>query len=176
MSDAQVADEKFLVLVNNLLASGEIPELFSDDEVDNIISTVRNEVKGAGIQDTRENCWKFFIDRVRRQLKVILCFSPVGNTLRVRGRKFPAVINCTSIDWFHEWPEEALMSVSTKFLNEEESIPTSIKKSIGQFISFVHQSVSEMSVTYLNNDKRYNYVTPKSFLELISLGTPKKDC
>ena len=129
MSDAQVADEKFLVLVNNLLASGEIPELFSDDEVDNIISTVRNEVKGAGIQDTRENCWKFFIDRVRRQLKVILCFSPVGNTLRVRGRKFPAVINCTSIDWFHEWPEEALMSVSTKFLNEEESIPTSIKKS-----------------------------------------------
>ena len=63
------------------------------------------------------------------------------------------------------------MSVSTKFLNEEESIHSSIKKSIGQFISFVHQSVSEMSVTYLNNDKRYKYVTPKSFLELISLYT-----
>ena len=63
---------------------------------------VRNEVKGAGLQDTRENCWRFFIDRVRRQLKVILCFSPVGKTLRVRGRKFPALINCTCIDWFHE--------------------------------------------------------------------------
>ena len=33
MSDAQVADEKFLVLVNNLLASGEIPDLFTEDEV-----------------------------------------------------------------------------------------------------------------------------------------------
>ena len=33
MTDAQVADEKFLVLINNLLASGEIPDLFSDDEV-----------------------------------------------------------------------------------------------------------------------------------------------
>lgn len=33
------------------------------------ISGVRNEVKGAGILDTRENCWKFFIDRVRRQLR-----------------------------------------------------------------------------------------------------------
>ena len=33
MSDAQVADEKFLVLINNLLASGEIPDLFSEDEV-----------------------------------------------------------------------------------------------------------------------------------------------
>lgn len=33
MTDAQVADERFLVLINNLLASGEIPDLFSDDEV-----------------------------------------------------------------------------------------------------------------------------------------------
>ena len=102
MTDAQVADEKFLVLINNLLASGEIPDLFVDDEVENIVTMVRNEVKGAGLQDTRENCWKFFIDRVRRQLKVILCFSPVGSTLRVRGRKFPALVNCTCIDWFHE--------------------------------------------------------------------------
>lgn len=102
MTDAQVADERFLVLINNLLASGEIPDLFVDDEVENIVTMVRNEVKGAGLQDTKENCWRFFIDRVRRQLKVILCFSPVGSTLRVRGRKFPALINCTCIDWFHE--------------------------------------------------------------------------
>ena len=59
----QVADERFLVLINNLLASGEIPDLFSDDEVENVVTMVRNEVKGAGMQDTRENCWKFFIDR-----------------------------------------------------------------------------------------------------------------
>ena len=104
------------------MASGEIPDLFSDDEVENIVTMVRNEVKGAGLQDTRENCWKFFIDRVRRQLKVILCFSPVGNTLRVRGRKFPAVISCTCIDWFHEWPQEALISVSMRFLSNYEKI------------------------------------------------------
>jgi dynein heavy chain len=43
---SQVADEKFLVLINDLLASGEIPSLFPDDEVENIIGGVRNEVKG----------------------------------------------------------------------------------------------------------------------------------
>lgn len=52
----------------------------------------------------------------------MLCFSPVGTTLRVRSRKFPAVVNCTSIDWFHEWPEEALVSVSSRFLAEVELI------------------------------------------------------
>lgn len=66
----QVPDEKFLVLINDLLASGEIPDLFADDELENLINGLRNEVKGAGIQDTKENIWKFFIDRVRRQLKV----------------------------------------------------------------------------------------------------------
>ena len=68
----QVPDEKFLVLINDLLASGEIPGLFADDELDNIIAGLRNECKSAGIQDTKENVWKFFIDRVRRQLKVII--------------------------------------------------------------------------------------------------------
>ena len=70
LTDAQVPDEKFLVVINDLLASGEIPELFADDELENVINSIRNEVKGAGLQDTKENCWSFFIDRVRRQLKV----------------------------------------------------------------------------------------------------------
>lgn len=45
MTDAQISDEKFLVPINDFLACGEIPELFSDDEVTNIINTVRPEVK-----------------------------------------------------------------------------------------------------------------------------------
>lgn len=36
-------------------------------------------------------------------------------------------------------------------------------------MSFVHTSVNEMSKNYLLNEKRYNYTTPKSFLEQISL-------
>lgn len=56
------------------------------------------------------------------RVQVILCFSPVGSVLRVRARKFPAVVNCTAIDWFHEWPEDALVSVSARFLEETEGI------------------------------------------------------
>lgn len=70
MTDSQVAEEQFLVLINDLLASGEIPGLFTDDEVENIISSMRPQVKSLGITDTREACWKFFIEKVRKQLKV----------------------------------------------------------------------------------------------------------
>uniref|UniRef100_A0A8P0P3V2 Dynein axonemal heavy chain 9 n=1 Tax=Canis lupus familiaris TaxID=9615 RepID=A0A8P0P3V2_CANLF len=169
MTDAQVADEKFLVLINDLLASGEIPDLYSDDEVENIISSVKNEVKSQGLVDNRENCWKFFINRVRRQLKVTLCFSPVGNKLRVRSRKFPAIVNCTAINWFHEWPQQALESVSLRFLQNTEGIEPTVKQSISKFMAFVHTSVNQTSQSYLSNEQRYNYTTPKSFLEFIRL-------
>ena len=57
---------------------------------------------------------------------MILCFSPVGSVLRVRARKFPAVVNCTAINWFHEWPEDALVSVSARFLEDTEGIQVSL--------------------------------------------------
>ncbi|KAL0596807.1 Dynein heavy chain 9, axonemal [Plecturocebus cupreus] len=160
----------------NLLVCGqqkfigtEIPDLYSDDEVENIISNVRNEVKSQGLVDNRENCWKFFIDRVHQQLKVTLCFSPVGNKLRVRSRKFPAIVNCTAIDWFHEWPQQALESVSLCFLQNTEGIEPTVKQSISKFMAFVHTSVNQTSQSYLSNEQCYNYTTPKSFLEFIRL-------
>lgn len=56
------------------------------------------------------------------------CFSPVltWDSLGVdRARKFPALINCSNIDWFHEWPHEALVSVSQRFLSEVKDLPVS---------------------------------------------------
>ena len=35
--------------INDPLASREIPELFADDELENVINGIHNEVKGAGI-------------------------------------------------------------------------------------------------------------------------------
>ncbi|XP_063367395.1 dynein beta chain, ciliary-like [Cydia amplana] len=169
MTDAQVAEERFLVLINDLLASGEIPELFAEDETDNLINGVRAETKASGVMDTKENCWRFFINRVRTMLKVVLCFSPVGATLRIRARKFPSIVNCTAINWFHEWPAEALKSVSRRFLAEVESLPPNFVQPVSDFMSHVHQSVNLMSAIYFQNERRYNYTTPKTFLEQIAL-------
>ena len=36
-------------------------------------------------------------------------------------------------------------------------------------MAHVHISVNEMSRQYLLNERRYNYTTPKSFLELVWL-------
>ena len=92
MTDAQVSNEQFLVLINDLLASGEIPDLFQDDEVEEIIAGVRNEVKGMGMEDTRENCWQFFIDKVRRMLKVSVPATTAADLLSSTVQ--PAITAC----------------------------------------------------------------------------------
>ena len=44
-----------------------------------------------------------------------------------------------------------------------------MQESVAEFMAQVHKSVNEMSVIYLQNERRYNYTTPKSFLEQIKL-------
>ncbi|KAL3988340.1 receptor tyrosine-protein kinase erbB-2 [Sarotherodon galilaeus] len=168
-TDAQIPDERFLVLINDMLASGDIPDLFSDEEADMIVSSIRMELRGLGLIDTRDNCWSFFIERIRRQLKVVLCFSPVGFTLRTRARKFPALVNCTAINWFHSWPQLALQSVSSTFIEKIPGLEPNVRASISEFISYAHTSVNEVSVKYQQSEKHFNYTTPKSFLEFMKL-------
>uniref|UniRef100_A0A3Q3L381 Dynein axonemal heavy chain 11 n=1 Tax=Labrus bergylta TaxID=56723 RepID=A0A3Q3L381_9LABR len=169
-TDAQIPDERFLVLINDMLASGDIPDLFSDEEVDMIVTSIRMELRGLGLIDSRDNCWSFFIERIRRQLKVVLCFSPVGFTLRTRARKFPALVNCTAIDWFHPWPQLALKSVSCTFIEKIPGLEPKVRASISEFISYAHTSVNEVSYQrYQQNEKHFNYTTPKSFLEFMKL-------
>ena len=63
-TDSQIVDEKMLVYVNDLLSSGEIPDLFAQEDKDEIINAVRSETKALGLVDTAENCWSTFIQKV----------------------------------------------------------------------------------------------------------------
>lgn len=67
--------------------------------------------------------------QVRRNLHIVLSFSPVGDAFRERLRKFPSLVNCTSIDWFTAWPKDALANVAANMLaglpGVEDTVSTS---------------------------------------------------
>jgi len=168
LTDSQITDERFLVYINDLLSSGRIPDLFTKDDFDGIFNSLRNVAKSEGIADNRECMTEFFFNKVRANLHLILCFSPVGDAFRQRARKFPGIINCTAIDWFYEWPKEALVSVAQRFLeNVDTGGRIEIRDNIAYHIAEVHSSVASASLDFLKKERRYNYTTPKSFLELI---------
>ena len=169
VTDSHIVNERFLVYINDLLSTGFIPDLMSPEEREGACNAVRLEVKATGEQDTPEACWAFFIDKVRRNLHVVLCFSPAGDTLRIRARNFPALINSTSIDWFQPWPQEALVSVASRFLADLPSVDEPLRAQMALHMAFAHTSVVSASTAFLEQARRHNYATPKSFLELISL-------
>jgi len=168
-TDQQIFKESVLVYFNNFLSSGIIPDLYSDEDKDAAINGIRTEVKSAGLLDSRDNCWKYFIDKVRANLHVVMCMSPVGDTFRVRCRKFPSLTGCTTIDWFMGWPQEALISVAARFLEDVEMETPEHRAAAGQHMAHVHESVGAAALQYKASDRRNVYTTPKSYLELIAL-------
>jgi dynein heavy chain len=197
-SDSQVLSESYLENINNLLNAGEVPNLFEQDEVEDIISRVRPLAKVAGKPETKEGVLSHFVQMVRENLHVVLCFSPIGDAFRYRCRQYPSFVNCCTIDWYNAWPEQALLSVADRALtlgpnlnamggnnptaapNKDGPPPPSFLVSLGmgqykdalcKMCVRIHNSVSDLSTRYLKELRRHNYTTPTSYLELIRMFT-----
>jgi len=112
INDNQITREAFLEDVNNLLNSGEIPNVWEPEDKEEIQNSLRDQAMKAGV----ENVNNYFVARMRDYLHIVLCLSPVGESFRKRIRMFPSLVNCCTIDWVDSWPEEALLSVSSRFL------------------------------------------------------------
>lgn len=165
MTDSQIISNNFLEDISNILSSGQVPNLFTGDELSEIKQSLQGQIKQDRISD--EAIFSLFIERVRSNLHVILCMSPVGEAFRTRLRMFPSLVNCCTIDWFSEWPEDALLEVALKYLDGFDLGADSVKKSVSQMFVSVHMSVVENSARMISEIKRYNYVTPINYLELV---------
>ncbi|TPP59989.1 Dynein heavy chain 10 axonemal [Fasciola gigantica] len=168
-TDQHVVEEGFLELINNLLTSGSVPALFADDERESIVAELRDEAVASGYATARESVWQYFIQKASGNLHMVLCMSPVGDTLRTRCRNFPGVVNSTTIDWFFPWPEQALYAVVEVFVSPEfQLVPDQHRKAITDQIVATHMSVHGYSAEFAQKLRRLTYVTPKHYLDFIS--------
>jgi dynein heavy chain len=170
LTDTQIVQESFLEDINNILNSGEVPNLFSKEEIEQIDMELRPIAESKKVYD---NIFNFFIQRVRGNLHVVLCMSPIGDALRVRMRMFPSLVNCCTIDWVNPWPEDALLSVSRNKLSEinlpdmDKNDQVRMKEAIAAMCVNVHVSVDEISQEFYQVLGRRVYITPKSYLDMI---------
>jgi dynein heavy chain len=170
-TDTQIKEENFLEDIGNLLNTGEVPNMFPIDEKNEICSKMRQidkqREKSKQTDGTPLSLFNFFVDRVREQLHVVLAMSPIGDAFRNRVRMFPSLINCCTINWFQSWPDDALAIVAQRFLDEVE-MDDSTKDGCVEMCKEFHQTTRKLSDRYLATLQRHNYVTPTSYLELIS--------
>uniref|UniRef100_A0A8C3KFE8 Dynein axonemal heavy chain 3 n=1 Tax=Calidris pygmaea TaxID=425635 RepID=A0A8C3KFE8_9CHAR len=166
--DNQIKDEAFVEDINMLLNTGDVPNIFATDEKAEIVEKMQGaaRMENRKIEATPLAMYNFFIERVKKNLHIVLAMSPIGDAFRNRLRMFPSLINCCTIDWFQSWPTDALEMVANKFLEDVE-LEDDIRKEVVSMCKYFQESVRELSISYYAILRRHNYVTPTSYLELI---------
>ena len=170
-TDQDIKEESFLEYINNVLAGGLITSLYTREEQGEIVSDLMPIMKRECPRRplTPDSTISWFLDRVRANLHIVLCFSPVGEKFRSRALKFPGLISGCTINWFQPWPKDALVSVAKHFLEAFpiQTVPE-IKEHLFTTMASVQACVSEACTDYYSRFRRSAHVTPKSFLNFIN--------
>ena len=167
-TDSQVKDESFMEDINNILNTGEIPNLYPKDEIMSILEMVRPRAKRVGKDKSVSDLYDFFVEQCRYNLHTVVCMSPVGDAFRSRLRMFPSLVNCCTIDWFSQWPQDALKSVATQFLAEVDLSTPELRAACEDMCIEFHVKIRQLAQKFLEEEQRYYYATPTSYLELIN--------
>ena len=177
--ESNVLGPAFLERMNALLASGEVPGLFEGDEYISLINTAKEhmlkDVKGA---DTEEEIYKAFIKGVQRNLHVVFTMNPLSPDFSNRAASSPALYNRCVIDWFGDWSRDGLWQVANKLTEYVEYVPENFSKSgindneemhglIVDSITSYHMTIKDLNTRLMKNAKKFNYITPRDFLDFI---------
>ena len=169
-TDNDIKEEGFLEYINNVLCSGEVANLISREEIDEICNDLIMPMKKEFPKrtPTMDTLYEYFISRVRKNLHVVLCFSPVGPKFRQRSLKFPGLVSGCTLDWFSRWPMNALVAVSRHFLGPFAIVcPGTTKLQLIELMGQIHDQVAGICNDYFDRFRRRAHVTPKSYLSFL---------
>jgi dynein heavy chain len=166
--DTQIINEQQLEDLNGVLNSGSVPQLYKAEDMDAITTVGRQECQRKGMPINKMNMMSNYLLRVKANIHLVIAMSPLDGAFRQRLLKFPSLVNCSTLDWFSAWPEEALISVGRGSINDGTvDVGDSLEGCIEMF-KVIHKSVEKIRERYLDEARRIAYVTPTSFLELLS--------
>merc|ERR1711871_1150431 len=130
------------------------------------IDACRADCRQADRGESQDEIFVYFVDQCRANMHLVLAFSPIGDDFRTRLRMFPSLVNCCAIDWFTEWPDEALRSVANHFLHDLEL--NEWQAPVVDLCVQMQMSVINLTSRFLAEVQRNYYITPTSYLLLIS--------
>ncbi|KUF96061.1 valine--tRNA ligase [Phytophthora nicotianae] len=190
--ESNVLDSAFLERMNALLASGEVPGLFEDDEYTSLMHACREAVQRDGVivENTEDELFRYFTKQVQRNLHVVFTMNPASGDFQNRTNTSPALFNRCVVDWFGTWNDHALAQVAYEFTNTLDlagssdfiipddaaavlaklipHIATGTFRDVlvGSIVQFHHAVLLHMRRLQKRHMK-YNHISPRDYLEFI---------
>lgn len=168
ITDQQFTQDSFLEDINSILSSGDAPNLYTNEEISEIVQAVSDRALAVKVANNPAAIYQYFLQRVKINLHTIICMDPYSSAYRQRLRMFPALINCTNILWFSSWPEDGLQEVALRYLDKLDMVPAATRNLIAKAFVAAHTSVIAQSNQMMADIKRKVHITPSNYLELVT--------
>ncbi|GIY61832.1 dynein heavy chain 2, axonemal, partial [Caerostris darwini] len=115
LNEDDIVDDMFLHYLSDILTIGVPFDVFTPEELRMIYSELSPESDGGH---------KILIKNIQCNLHIIFCFNYISPLYKKCFLKYPALYKRCSLDWFDEWPYEALQFTAHKFLKDIDLKPT----------------------------------------------------
>ena len=115
LEDHQIVDPTFLELVNSLLSSGEVPGLFSPEELEPMLSPLRDQMSQDGYRGT---LLTYFSSQVKANLHLALIMDSFSDSFAANCESNPAFYTACSFQSMEGWSRESMLELPRLFLRQ----------------------------------------------------------
>ncbi|KAL4105900.1 hypothetical protein PRIC1_003955 [Phytophthora ramorum] len=148
LEDHHFTQDAILELTNSLLSSGEVPGLYTHEEIEPQIAPLKElmlESIGASGQEHIRTVYDFFVSRVRQFVHVVLAMDSRNPQFVLRCESNPALYTRCAIVWMGEWNTSSMARLPELLLNGSELVDSLIKTT--PLITSLYASCKEFGAT-----------------------------
>ncbi|KAJ3146349.1 Cytoplasmic dynein 2 heavy chain 1 [Geranomyces michiganensis] len=109
VEDHQLPDAAFLESINSILSGGEVPGLYSTEELDTLLGSLKDKHSEEGFRGT---LFEYFVVRVRKYLHVVLLLDSASPGFISRCEANPALYTRCQIGWMDSWTSESMSHIA----------------------------------------------------------------
>ena len=102
----QLVEPEFLELINSLLCSGDVPGLYTSEELDPLLVPLRDQASQDGF---RGPIYTYFAQRVLCNLHVVLILDCSSADFILNCEANPALYKCCSFQWLDGWSKSSML-------------------------------------------------------------------
>jgi len=164
------SDDFVLEAINSVLSSGEVPGLYTHEELEQLLVPIKTAMS-ADASNRYRTPYDCFVSRVRAKLHVVLSLDPTHPAFKLRCERNPALFSRCAIIWYGaNWRQDSMQLVAQQSVGDvlEQASKHILPEELVSHALSIHASMSaDTSDAASKTTGPLIDATPRSFVSLM---------